>query len=84
VLEDVLVGLPSDTGSALVAILPVNDPLGLNPLVFSAILPGSAEENDEKRKRDGERRGRKCAGERNGKKNEKIKNNKIILKMIFN
>jgi hypothetical protein len=38
------------------------------------------EENEEKRKRDGERRGRRCAGERNGKENEKIKNNKIILK----
>jgi hypothetical protein len=38
------------------------------------------EENEEKRKRDGKRWGRRCAGERNGEENEKIKNNKIILK----
>jgi hypothetical protein len=45
---------------------------------------GHAFKREEKRKREMRKKMCSCAGERDGEENEKIKNNKIILKMIFN
>ncbi|KAB8459548.1 hypothetical protein FH972_025274 [Carpinus fangiana] len=62
VLEDVLVGLPSDTGSALVQRSSQSAiPLARTPWCSRRSYLVRLEENDEKRKRDGERRGRKLS-----------------------